>query len=267
MAASHGFSNARIRVDADLSNATYAAHLDRVINDTLAAGLIPILAKKATDLKQDPHNAALLNAYVAWWDDAAERYANATHRLVFDLMVEPAQALGDDIDRLNHAYALATDAIRRTNPTRLLSFAPGHIASPDYLDDLIIPSAARPYAMAEWHTFAAGPNPSGSSKKAWTGNGTAEQRQACVDLVDEAFKWQGSSNGAPTWFGAWMSNDFNKGSHYTVPEQVAFARFICQTVANRNIPWSINTYSIYFGPDDTPVPSLAPVLQVLENDC
>lgn len=264
-AAAHGFTNARIRVDSDLSDPTFAAHLDTVIRDTLAAGLTPLLAKKGEALKADPSSASALEGYVRWWGAAAARYQNATHKLIFDLMVEPADALGSDLPTLNKAYLQATTAIRQSNPTRLISFAPGHIASADYLPQLEIPPAARPYAIAEFHTYAAGPNPDPSSKKYWTGNGTAAQRKYFTEEVAAAIKWQGSSVGLPTWFGAWMTSDFNKGSHYTVAEQCAFSTFVCATLAESKIPWSINTYSIFFGEGETPVSTLLPVLNVLQN--
>ena len=263
MCRQRGFANARIRADAELTNQTFAAHLDRVIADTLAAGLVAILAKKGDALKENPQSAAALSDYTSWWGAAAQRYANVSHRLMFDLMVEPAKALGQDLDRLNYVYAQAVAAIRPSNPTRILSLAPGHIASPEYFGKLQIPAAAFPYAMGEWHDFAAGPSPD-AGKKQWTGNGTAAQRKAFRQVADTAVQWQSASGGAPTWFGAWMTSDFNHGNHYSVPEQVAFAQFICDTMTQRGLPWSINTYSIFFGQGTAPVPSLEPVLNLLQ---
>lgn len=194
------------------------------------------------------------------------RYKDTSHRLMFDLMVEPAEALGSDIATLNKAYALATSQIRPSNPTRIIAFAPGHIASADYLDQMVIPPSAAPYAMAEWHTFAAGPNPSPSSKKHWTGNGTAAQRQAFEQLVGEAHAWQQSApNGVPTWFGAWMSSNFNHGSDYTRCQ--SSARLLCLSVRRwRADGRSTRTYSIFFNAtSDIPLPSLLPILQIIES--
>jgi hypothetical protein len=75
--AGRGFSNVRVRVDNDLTDSTFAAHLDGVIHDALEANLTVILAKKGEDLKADPTSAEALEAYAAWWGDAAERQVAA----------------------------------------------------------------------------------------------------------------------------------------------------------------------------------------------
>ena len=110
----------RIRADDDWSDVRFASQADCAINDTFAAGLVPILAKKAEALKLDPQNDTLLEEYTTWWGTAAERYAGVSHRLSFDLMVEPAKDLGSDLRSLNKAHAAACDAICAKDATHRL---------------------------------------------------------------------------------------------------------------------------------------------------
>ena len=147
----------------------------------------------------------------------------------------------------------------------VMCFTPGHIASPNHLESLSIPKSAGKYALVEWHDYAAGPNPSPSSKKFWSSNGTVTQRKLFTNIVQMAVQWSNKS-GMLMWFGTWMSGDYNHGNHFTIPQQVAFSEFICRVLKGAGIPWAINTFPIFFDTaTDTPKHDLLPVWETMEE--
>ena len=100
---SYGFTHVRLRTDLDITNQSFAIVADRVIQDALNAGVVPILAKIGDAYKEDP-SPAQLQAYLDWWQAAATRYANYSHRLLFDTMIEPGVKLSKDYDTLNKFF-------------------------------------------------------------------------------------------------------------------------------------------------------------------
>jgi hypothetical protein len=67
-----------------------------------------------------------------------------------------------------------------------LIFPPVSLSNPDYLKDLIIPGNNDSYTMAEWHFYAAGPNPDTSSKKYWVDGSTWEERSGVTEPIATA---------------------------------------------------------------------------------
>ena len=106
-------------------------------------------------------------------------------------------ALKNQPDRLNVIYERLVSVVRASNPERIVIISP-RLA---YLRDLVIPSAANGYLMAEWHFYASGPSKE-NQRKLWT-SGTAEERALIQEKIDLALQWQ-KETGIPTWVGAWM---------------------------------------------------------------
>jgi len=67
-----GFSNVRIRVGADVvNNRTALIQLGEIVNDTLKAGLIPIITYTAPELRNDPTSEKAQEHFVLWWKTVA----------------------------------------------------------------------------------------------------------------------------------------------------------------------------------------------------
>lgn len=101
----------------------------------------------------------------------------------FDLIIEVTDALKNQPDRLNVIYERLVSVVRASNPERIVIISPRLRSDPAYLRDLVIPSAANGYLMAEWHFYASGPSKE-NQRKLWT-SGTAEERA----LIQEKSIW------------------------------------------------------------------------------
>lgn len=230
-----GFDHVRIRARA-YRDAAYLDHLERVVQNSLAAGLLPILAFSGGALNQDP-TPEVAEEGVRWWRAVARRFADYPEALAFDLLIEPAKKLNDHPELLRAFYRQAIAAIRETNPTRVLFLAPTHAAHPPYLPELEPLFKTDPYLAAESHFYASGPSKRREARL-WTTGGPEDQ--ACVlRHVREIVAWR-KKTGVPVWVGAWMPSNYNKGNDYSVPEQVAFATFFRCALKSAGIPSAVN---------------------------
>jgi len=259
-----GFSHVRIRVKDDPSP-QLLKHLDRVINDTLNAGLIPVLAYTAEEFKQNP-NKTNFQKVVWWWGTIAKHYQNAPPELSFDLIIEVTDALNHQPETLNKLYEATVTEIRKTNPTRIIFISPRRRSDPELLHELRIPSQANGYLMAEWHFYAAGPSKTNPQKR-WT-VGTSAEKEVITKKIEAALAWQ-KETGIYTWVGAWMPGDYNHGNHYSIAEQVQFATFMACQLDKAHIPFAINSDSKFYDPINKRwIPEMKPVLEaVLRPKC
>ncbi|MEQ1559110.1 MAG: ImpA family metalloprotease [Methyloglobulus sp.] len=260
-----GIKHVRIRVQFDLtqpaspqSTITLLQHLDKVVQDCLDNGLVPVIAYYATVIKQCPVEGTNCTqaqadenrtALISWWRTVAEHFKDFSPKLSFNLIVETTDALGKLPDVLNSLYAEVIPVIRATNPTRLIMAAPIKISDPVELPQLQLPPND-PYLMAEWHFYAAGPQKD-NVRKQWTIGSTDEQK-LITDAITAAKSWQ--TNHIPTWVGAWMANNFNdlfnnSGGDYSVPEQAIFASFMSYQLEKAGIPFAVNSDTKFYDRD------------------
>ena len=261
--AARGIEHVRIRVR-DGADPVLLDPLERAVQASLDAGLIPVIAYQAAAFKKAPTPETMAE-FVHWWQVVAARFADAPPELAFDLIIEVTDALKHEPALLNQAYAAAVAAIRETNPTRIVIISPVLRSAPEKLGLLRIPPRADGYLLAEWHFYASGPSPT-NPKKLWT-TGTQPERALIEAKVAAARAWQ-DATGVPTWVGAWMAGNYNKGNDYSVAEQVAFAAFVTCLLERAAIPSAINA-SNWFYDDGANAwnPALAPVLDAYLAGC
>ena len=236
-----GISHVRIRVK-DAATEELLALLDRQVQDCLAAGLIPIIAYQADELKNDPSDKNLRQVE-SWWKTVAEHFRDTSYLLSFDLIIEVTDALKNEPDRLNEIYECLVSAVRQTNPERIIMISSRMRSDAAYLQDLEIPSASNGYLMAEWHFYASGPSKE-NPRKLWT-VGTAAEKALVQEKIDLALQWQ-ADTGVPTWVGAWMPGNYNDGDDYTIAEQAVFASFVTQALTDAGIPFAVNADSHFY---------------------
>eukprot|EP00050_Salpingoeca_kvevrii_P017062 m.61376 g.61376 ORF g.61376 m.61376 type:complete len:422 (-) comp7335_c1_seq1:80-1345(-) len=252
-----GLSNMRIRVRADLygyRTNTFDKEalndmlddLEVVVSDCINHGVVPIISWI--------HRAAEANAseddgdhFVRWWRFVARRFADAPFELAFNLFTELDDGpIRDDPAIYNDWTSRAIAAIRGTggnNKKRVIILAsPGKTAKNLNLIDPAIFLEDR-YLMAEWHIYASGPNKN-NGKKHWEGTGSEDERAAARRHINMAIEWSRIS-GIPTYMGAWMPMDNQKGS-LEQDEVEAFAKFFATELAQAGIPSSINVNSHYY---------------------
>jgi len=257
-----GLSHVRIRVKEDirdnstnLTGKTLLQELTNMVDASIEAGLIPVIAYQAKPFKLDPSNDEILNDVVDWWEIVAEHFKDYPYTVSYDLIIETTNEVKKHNDRLNLLYQKATAAIRAVDPKRIIIVAPNKISNPYELDKLVVPEP-HDYMMVEWHFYAAGPSRD-NPKKLWT-TGTDEEKQLVVDRINYAKAWS-DNNRIPTWVGAWRANRYPKGvptetlydgapggGEYNTNEQLKIATFISRALQDAGIPYAINSDTKFY---------------------
>jgi len=251
-----GLSHVRIRVkESVLRDPSLLQELKDMVDDSIKAGVVPIIAYQASEFKDDPASDEVLNEVVAWWEKVANTFKTYPYTVSYDLIIETTEAIKKRNDRLNLLYEKATAAIHKIDEKRIVIVAPNKISNPYELDKLVVPMPSD-YVMVEWHFYAAGPKKE-NPKKQWT-TGTEREKKLITDKVDYAYNWS-IQNNVPTWVGAWMANNYNDvdrektfpdgapaGGEYTLAEQKKFALFMRQSLTDKGIPYAVNSDTKYF---------------------
>jgi len=217
------FNTFRIR----FNDKTQLKYLKKVVDATLRANKIPIIAYDAKMFKQNPNQTTLDKAKKKWIQ-VAKVFKNYPDILSFDLIIEPAKKIKKYNELLNQFYKKTIKAIRKTNPKRILFIAPNHIANPYYLDKLYIPNDK--YIMLEWHFFAAGP---GFGKNKF-------DKQMIEKKVKYGYLFSKYHN-LYSWVGAIMPGNYNKGDTFPINKQIEFIVYIKHLLLDKyHIPFAIN---------------------------
>jgi hypothetical protein len=247
--ASAGFRNVRIRMNLDKPtlNTTFMAKLKNQVNLCLNNGISPILAYQGYLLEESTQTHEQNKIHLAeWWENMTDAFQGYSYNLSFNILIEISGRYKDDYTNMNDFYAEVYRRVRNKDANRILIFPPVHLSDPDNLQYLVIPGGAtEKYVAAEWHFYAAGPNPDTSSKKYWINGSTAEERSGVLEPIQTAVSWS-QSKGYSTWVGAWMAGNYNKGNNYNIVEQVRFGSFMAQSLEDANIPWSINADNKFY---------------------
>ena len=101
-----------------------------------------------------------------------------------------------------------------------------------------------------------------NEKKLWT-TGTDAEKKLITDKVQTALAWQ-QQTGIPTWVGAWMPGNYNKGNTYSVEEQTVFAGFMTKALSDAGIPFAVNADTKYYNAaENTWISSMQPVFKTI----
>ncbi len=243
------FTHVRIRFKEDVN----LPLLKQQIEDSLKAGLIPIIAFWAEKFKQNP-NVENLNKAVSLWKKVANFLKDIDYRLSFDLMIEPWKALNKHRDMLLKYYNKVISVIRNTwwfNKYRILFLAPPVRSHPDnlnYLNSIFEKYKNDKYLMAEFHFFAAGP--SRTSKYLRRTTWTPQEKKKILSKIILAYNWQ-NKTWRKIWFGAWMPGNYNHtfdkwNNYYSIDEQIKFSIFMVKILSKYHIPSAINADTQFF---------------------
>lgn len=219
-----------------------------------------MLAYQADAFKNNPCQETI-NQVVNWWKTAAEHYKTKSHMLSFDLMIECSDKLNKQPEVLNQMIEQVVTAIRQSNPDRILMMSPRLRSDPTYLSELMVPTMANGYLMAEWHFYASGPSKT-NDRKLWT-TGTEHERQLILEKIECALQWQ-RETGIPTWVGAWMPGNYNDENDYSLKEQMEFAAFMCNSLETAGIPFAVNSDTKFYDRDaGVWLNEMAPLRQII----
>ncbi len=233
-----GFTNVRIRVSSDVTtNRTALVQLGVIVNDTLKAGLLPVIAYTARGLRDNPENPRVQQHFLQWWLTVAEYFRDYPYNLSYDLLVESSGEIKDHPEILNKVYREVITEIRSIDPYRIIIVTPPGRSSPFRLDELNITNDE--YIMAEWHIYAGGPR------------GCSYNTTYIEESVQVALQWS-QKTGIPTWMGAWRPNDYPKPSGKNpkplcpVSLEENFTRTMVSYLTEANIPYDINSDTKFF---------------------
>ncbi len=279
--ADRGFSTVRIRVrdipphqEVKELGITYGEYVKTLINDSLDAGLIPVVTLTAEKFRKNP-NGETLDYTVKVWERWAEYLKDTPYEVSYDLIIETSGRISRKYDILNEFYQKVVPAIRRIDPHRILFLTPPVISRPYYLKYLKLPEND-PYVMVEWHFFAAGPSPKNKPKK-WT-TGTPAERENVLNQIKYARQWCDAHH-VYCWVGAWMPSNWNKvnrkakypdgspgGGSYSREQIYEFSRFMAKSLKEYGFPYAINADTKFFDYKRLEwYPSLERILDVVIN--
>ena len=234
-----GFSNVRIRVGEDVvANRTALRQLGEIVNDTLKAGLIPIITYTAPELRENPTSKSAQEHFVEWWKAVAEYFRDYPHTLSYDLLIESSGPIKNHPEVLNEVYRETIREIREIDPYRLVFVTPPYTSSPFHLDELNVTNDG--YILAEWHIYAGGPR------------GCTYNESYIEDAISSALSWS-RKTGIPAWFGAWRPNSYPKksGRDGVAPLcpmglELNFTKAMVSALARAGIPYDINADTRFF---------------------
>ena len=250
-----GFSNVRIRVDGDIvSNKTYLRMLGEVVEDCLRAGLIPIIAYSANELRYKPTDPGVIKHFVEWWATAARYFKGKSYLISFDLIIETSGPITNYVYELNKIYNETIAAIRSIDKYRIIIVTAPHCSSPFYLKYLKLPKD--PYIIAEWHIYAKGPCPRRCNSCACTAPEPVFDKTLISRAVEAAVNWS-RETGIPLWMGAWKPNCYPKHCKETLPDgapkplfppqkALVFVKYMVTQLRQHGIPYDINADQLFF---------------------
>jgi len=236
-----GFDTVRIRVSFDVTrNQTLLMLLKEVVDDSLRAGLNPVIAYGAPELREHPLDPAAQRHFVEWWIRVAEALKDEPYRVAYDLLIESSGPIKDHPEVLNKVYQEVIEAVRRIDPYRIIMVTPARVSSPFMLHDLNITNDG--YLIAEWHIYAGGP----CRKK----KGIIRFNATLIEKAVEAASEWSRKTGIPTWVGAWrpVCPDPHRRGYIlgTAANYTEFAEYMCMELKKHRIPFALNADEWFF---------------------
>ena len=211
----NGFKSARVRYQGsknpmmiaiadgppyDTADDALLDEMEWIIDDLLSKDLAVVITFYG--LTED--NPGDLEKMVSWWGYVANRFKNKSHRLIFDLFVEPwGLVKNPDHHRIMDYYEAITTEIRKTNPERILIYF--KIPPEDHDDNPYGPGTK--YFM----TSAYDPVPADAGiYYMWDFHVLKKDTRDNIRLIEQAWEYQDSVKQA-VWSGAWSStsSDFS----------------------------------------------------------
>ena len=232
-----GFDHVRIRVAADLYNGERLSLLMEVVDQTLEAGLIPIISWVNHNAELRASEEDMAN-YLNWWRDLGNAMRDRSKLVAFNLFTEIGNESGlSKKNKYNIWTRRVVKILREIDPKRVIILsAPSKVVnSLKAIDKKIYNNDS--FMLAEWHLYASGPNKKAGNKH-WEGRGSKSDKRKVTSIFNQAKNFT-RQTGIPTYFGAWMPMD-NNTAQLDQSEVESFAEFFVRVASSSGIPWTLN---------------------------
>ena len=208
---------------------------DSIITDLLNKNLAVVLTFYGLTSDQ-PGDLAKM---VSWWGYVAKRFRNKSHRLLFDLFVEPWTLVkNNDPHRIMDYYDSITKEIRKTNPDRILIYfkIPPTFAGND------------PYGPGTEYfmTKSYNPVPEGAGHYfMWDFHVLKPDARDNIRLVQQAWEYMDSTKQV-VWSGAWNAKNTGNAMWCARPMAILTTRrFIDRGIASAYLMFFDGKTSLY----------------------
>ncbi len=196
-------------------------------------------------LAADP--AACARRFSALWSQIAEHFKNAPETVLFELLNEPCDKL--DAACWNNLSQKALDAIRQSNPDRIVIIGPVQWNQIQKLSELDLPENDRRLIVTihyyqPFHFTHQGASWVGQQSEKWLGTtweGTAEQKMQIEADFDIALAW-GKEHNRPIYLG-----EFGAYEKADMQSRARWAAFVRMQAQKRDFSWAWWEFCAGFG--------------------
>ncbi len=248
--AANGYQSVRIRYQGD-NNPIMKAIADGPPYDAADAALLDQTDTIITSLLQKNLGVVLtfyglthdrpgdLQKMAAWWGYVANRFKNKSHKLIFDLFVEPwALVNNSDPHRIKDYYDSITSEIRKTNPDRMIIYFK---IPPAF-------AAQNPYGPGTKYFMTQAYNPvpkNAGIYYMWDFHVLKPDARDNVRLIQQAWEYMDSTKQA-VWSGAWNAKNTDDPMWMAKPmASLPTRRFIDRGISSAYLMFFDGATSLY----------------------
>ncbi len=131
-------------------DSTWLNRVEQVVDWGLKRGLFIIINQHHEDWIKKSYNDTTVARFDSIWSQIAVRFKNKSDSLIFEIINEPYPMTSKHVNELN---AQVLKIIRRTNPTRIVSFSGYMWSNSDELVTTAIPDTSDKYLIGYYHSY------------------------------------------------------------------------------------------------------------------
>lgn len=222
----------------------FFARVDWAVEQALSRKLLVVVnMHHYEEIFEDPHGER--ERFIALWEQIAAHYQSYPDELLFELLNEPHERLTPRL--WNTLLAETLQAVRKTNPGRVVVIGPGEWNSIAGLSMLELPSDPNLIVTVHYYdpfTFTHQGAEWVSGSSAWLGTtweGTPAQQRAITRDLDRAAAWA-AAHGVPIFLG-----EFGAYGRADMESRVRWTRFVARQAEARGMSWAYWEFCAGFG--------------------
>jgi len=131
-------------------DSTWLNRVEQVVNWGLQQGLFIIIDAHHEDWIKEWYSDSTVARFDSIWSQIATRFRNKSDSLIFEILNEPYPMSKQNVNSLN---AQVLKIIRKTNPTRIVSYSGYMWSNSNQLDSAAIPDSSDKYLIGYYHSY------------------------------------------------------------------------------------------------------------------